>query len=258
MSPGSRPASVSASRLTEQSASPAHRCARGGLCADAEIDTESGRRRGAGTEAADTLCDGCGEKLRRALHVLPRIYVQLEEILDQHTRRHEKVAGSPDLPVPPRLDVLVLQADLDDTLSTWAEPVAEQLGVDWDTARMAGHRPGPRIQRAARLLALHVPLLLHLGPVDVVVRGADPAVTTRTGVEAALELLDLHQRARLLITGGSGDARLPVPCPSCEGVLIRRNGLDQVECQGCPCTWPETEYRRLCKVLAQDYRDIAA
>ncbi len=239
-----------------------HRCARAGRCLRAEVDTESGRRLGAATATPDTLCDGCAGAVQRALDALPGDYVSLEQILGDHTRRHEKVSGSPEPPVPPRLDVLDLQAHIDHDLSTWVEPVAEQLGVDWDTRLMTMSRPGPRVHRAARLLAAHVPALLALGPVDVVARGSGgprhATVTTRTGVEAALELLEHHQRARLLSTGGSGDARLPVPCPRCEGVLVRPNGMAHVGCRSCGSTWPESDYRRLCLVLAEDFGVVAA
>jgi len=40
-------------------------------------------------------------------------------------------------------------------------------------------------------------------------------------------------------------------------VLLRRNGMDHVECQSCPRRWPESDYRRLCLVLAEDYRAVA-
>lgn len=233
-----------------------HRCVRDARCAAAERDTESNRLRGATTPTANTLCDGCGERVRRAHHHMPRAYVELETLLDHHTRARVKVHGTPDPPIPPRLDILTLQADLDHHLSTWAPPIAHALGIGWDTHRMAAQRPGPRLARAAHLLALHTVLLLRLGPTPVTDWIGGPVTVTRTGTDAALRALHLHQRAHLLTTGGSGDARLPVPCPSCEGVLIRRNGMDHVQCQNCPRTWPEDHYRRLCLILAQDYRDI--
>lgn len=231
-----------------------HRCARGPRCAAVEVDTDSGQRRGAHTTTPDTLCDCCAERLRRALDTLPQTYVELETILDRAALLREKVAGTADPAAPLRLEILDLQAALDHELSVWAEPVAEVLGVSWDTQVMAAHRPGPRLQRAARLLALNVVLLLRLGPVEQLVwTPAGSLASVRTGVEGALALLDLHGRARLCVTGGTGDAKLPVPCPSCEGVLVRRNGAGRVECQSCPRTWQEPEYARLCVVLAEDF-----
>jgi hypothetical protein len=234
-----------------------YRCARAGACRAAEVD-HRGRRVGVGLEQPDTLCGGCVLAVRRAVAALPRDYAELELILDVRGRAGEKVSGSPELPVPPRLDVLVAQANLDAELSCWVEPVAETLGVDWDTTAMAASRPGPRITRAANLLEPHVGLLLRLEPLDMLGWTAARLVpTTRTGLDGALALLQCHQRARLLSTGGSGDVRLPVPCPSCEGLLVRRNGLSHVACQSCPRTWPEADYARLCAVLADDYRAVA-
>lgn len=232
-----------------------HECLRQSRCVALLVDDE-GHRHGAPTPAPDTLCDGCAGCVQRALDALPGDYVRLELILGEHTRIQQRVSGTPELPAPPRLDVLDLQAAIDHTTTTWVEPVADHLGVDWDTHAVAHWRAGPRVARAARLLAAHVPALLALGPVDVI--GPAGQVTTRTGVEAALDLLDHHQRARLLVTGGSGDARLPVPCPRCEGVLVRPNGMSHVGCRSCGSTWPEHDYQRLCLVLAEDYRAVAA
>lgn len=238
-------------------ASERYRCARAGACRAAEVD-HRGRRVGVGLEQPDSLCGGCVLAVRRAIAALPRDYAELEMILDVRSRAGEKVSGSPELPVPPRLDALVAQANLDGEVSCWVEPVAEALGVDWDTTAMAASRPGPRISRAVHLLEPHVGLLLRLEPLDMLGWSAGRLVpTTRTGLDGALALLECHQRARLLCTGGSGDVRLPVPCPSCEGALIRRNGLSHVACQSCPRTWPEADYARLCVVLAQDYRAVA-
>lgn len=243
--------------LEQESASGERRCARGRRCADAEVDTDSNRRRGALLPASGTLCSQCQVRLTRALNQLPRDYVQLETILDHQLQTLEHVSGTPDLPTPTRLDVLTLQADIDTHLTCWAEPVAEALGITWDTQRMAAHRPGPRIVRAAHLLACNVPLLLKLEPTEVVGWIGGPVILTRTGLDAALELLALHERAQFYVNGDSGDTKLPAPCPRCEGTLIRRNGADQVECQHCPGVWAEADYRHLCRVLAQDLRGAA-
>jgi hypothetical protein len=259
MTPTHTPRGSQGASLGQESVPSEHRCLRGARCVAAEVDTESGRRQGAVTMVSTTLCDDCGVRVSPALRDLPRVYIELEMIIDQHrTRPGQKVSGSPEPPIPPRLDVLTAQADIDHELSTWAPPIAHRLGITWNPRQMAAHRPGPRIHRAAHLLALHTTMLLRIGPAMVTdwTYGYQRH-TVRTGVEAAGRILDIHRHARLLTTGGPGDSRLPVPCPSCEGTLIRRNGMDHVECQGCPRTWPEHHYRQLCLVLAQDYQDIA-
>lgn len=77
-----------------------------------------------------------------------------------------------------------------------------------------------------------------------------------TGVQGALEVLDLKRRARRELGRTRGKSRLPEPCPNpaCEvKALVRWDGADQVECEACGETWPERDYERLVKVLA-DYR----
>lgn len=232
-----------------------HQCARAGQCSAAQVD-EAGRRCGAAITTPTGLCPACARLIQRAIGALPRDYVDLEGVLDLRARRGEHVSGSPELPVPPRLDVLVAQNAIDTELATWAPHVAHELGISWTA--MHRWRAGPRVTRAAHLLTCHTTLLVTTGPTRVVGWTHGRIHTTRTGLDAALALLQLHQRARLLATGGSGDVRLPVPCPTCEGVLIRPNGLGHVDCRGCGRSWPEADYHRLCLVLAEDYRGWAA
>lgn len=243
----------------ESAVASGHRCRRARRCAQHQLD-DAGRPLGAPTSRPHTLCDACAGRVGAACAALPADYAGLEQLLPVHRARPaEKVSGSGELAVPPRLDVLDLQAEIDHLAWTWAEPVAEQLGIDWDTTQVARCRPGPRLQRAAALLAAHTELLLRTEPTDLLgwIAG-HPVVLTRDGVDGGVALLDAHQRAQLLITGGSGDVRLPLPCPLCEGVLIRANGASQVDCRGCGRVWPEAEWRRLCLVQAQGYRDVAA
>lgn len=233
-----------------------HRCLRGRLCPDHET-TPDGRRVAAATTAPDSLCPGCERRTGRAVAELPRLYTELETIIGQRCGAGEHVSGTREQPTPPRLDVLTLQAEIDATLTAWAQPVASRCRLDWHPVRVRRLRPGPRVHRCAHVLASNLDALLRLPavPVDVwtVHRGV---ITVKcTGIEGAVRLLRLHQRGRQLVTGGTGDARLPVPCPQCEApALVRRNGADQVTCQACGSSWPESDYRRLCLILADDYR----
>jgi hypothetical protein len=233
-----------------------HRCLRGRHCADHET-TPGGGRLAAPTAAPDSLCATCERRVAHAIGELPRLYVDLAAISGEHHGAGEHVSGTPEPPTPPRLDVLVLQAEIDATVSTWAAPVAARCNVAWDAGRVRRLRPAPRVHRAAHLLAHRLDALLRLTatPVDVWTAGHGVTTVRGSGVDGALRLLRLHQHGRQLVTGGSGDARLPVPCPQCEApALVRRNGADQVSCHGCGSSWPESDYRRLCLVLADDYR----
>jgi hypothetical protein len=238
-----------------------HRCLRGRQCADHE-STPDGGRLGAATEAPDSLCPACERRAQRAIRELPRLYAELETIIGQHASVGEHVSGTRELPTPPRLDVLTLQGDIDWAVSTWAAPVAARCRIPWDESAMRRSRPGPRIERGAHILASNLDALLRLNAHEVPVwvpgyseRTGKRVPVKHNGTECALTILTLAQRGRHLVTGGSGDSRLPVPCPHCEArSLVRANGGEQVDCMSCGSYWPEAHYRRLCLVLADAFR----
>lgn len=233
-----------------------HRCLRGRRCGDPEV-TDDGGQLPAATVAADSLCDTCERRAGRTIGDLPRLYTQLETIIGEHAAGGEHVSGTREPMIPPRVDVLVLQAQLDITLTTWALPVVTRLGITtWDHRRTPRMRAGARVSRAAAILAPNLDALLRVPEMPVLAWSAGRlGMARRRGVDGALDLLALSERGRQLVTGGSGDARLPVPCPSCEApALVRANGRDQVDCRACGRYWPESDYRRLCLILAEDYR----
>jgi hypothetical protein len=232
-----------------------HRCIRGRQCGDHE-PTPDGGRLGAATEAPDSLCRGCERRAGHAVAELPRLYTELETIIGHKSASGEHVSGTREQPTPPRLDVVVLQADIDATLYAWAAPVASRCRIPWDGPRVRRLRPGPRVHRSAHILSTNLDALLRLPDIPVDVWTVHGVTTVRaSGLEGVLRLLRLHQRGRQLVTGGTGDARLPVPCPQCEApALVRANGHDQVDCRACSASWPEADYRRLCLILAEDYR----
>jgi hypothetical protein len=246
-----------------------HRCARGRQCHEHEIrdDGRGGQRRlGAAIDAPEGLCRACERVVGRALGELPALYVDLAAIVGQHRQAGEHVSHTRALPTPARLDVLALQADIDATVCAWAAPVAARCAITWYTPALAYTRAGYRVARAARLLASQLDALLGLRAVQIAAwvpgwseyqpPGRRLLAATLDGREGALRLLALHQRGRQLVSGGTGDARLPVPCPSCEApALVRANGADQVTCRGCGNSWPEKDYRRLCLILAENYAD---
>lgn len=232
-----------------------HRCARGRRCAATE-STPDGPVLGALIEAAEGLCRACERRVEVAIRDLPALYVELELLVGYHARRDggEYVRGTREPPVPVRLDVVSLQQNLDATAAMWAAPLARRCRIPWDATAVRYMRAGPRLAWAARILANSLHALLRLPYAEFHVRTPLGVITTRRrGLDGALELLALSEQGHRLVTGGPGHSRLPAPCPDCEGVLIRYNGSDQVTCQSCGRSWPETDYRRLCLVLAQDY-----
>lgn len=243
-----------------------HRCERGRQCVAGDVSSEAADaargRLGAAIEAPTGLCRACARVVGRSIAALPRLYAELEAVVGLHeVTGKEQVSGTRERPIPPRLDVLVVQADIDATASAWAAPVAARCAITWDAADVRRLRPGPRVERAALLLSGRLDTLLEL--VSVPITGFVPdysprhglLTSNRSGLEGALRLLALSQRGYRLVTGGDGDARLTVPCPACERpTLVRANGSDQVDCRACGNYWPESDYHRLCLVLADDYR----
>lgn len=231
-----------------------HRCARGHRCAHADDGL------GTAIEAPEGLCRACERAVEHHLRDLPRLYIALEAIIGDHggSSAGEHVGGTREPTIPPRVDVLVYQQHLDVTAAQWAAPVARRVRSPWDGAAVARLRPGPRLVCASTVLWRNLSALLALPSAEFRMPTPYGAVSTRrSGLEGALELFTLSETAWRRVTGGPGHDRLPVPCPHCEGALIRRNGSDQVDCVNCDARWPESDYRHLCLVLAEDLREGA-
>jgi hypothetical protein len=210
---------------------------------------------GARIEAAAGLCVSCHRHVEQAIRELPMDYVELSTLLGGRggNPAADVVLSSRDLPIPIRVSVHDLQSAICHEASSWAEPVAEQLGVEWDTQRARDSRPGVTLQRAARMLTNAVETLLAL-PVQTYHDHTSADWVDRDGIDGALELLRLHDLVRLAAGRTALVHQLPAPCPSCNTLaLVRHNGADHVECEHCRDLWTETDYRRLCLVLANDY-----
>lgn len=225
------------------------RCARGGLCVAREPERDD-RQQPTGVwlpaliAEPRGLCAACTRVVVHALNHLAGDVVELTMLIGNTSAAEVHVGGSRDLPVPIRLGIEALRAEIDHELQLWAEPVAEALGVEWDTTKMGHSRFGPRVQRAAHLLVGAVDTLLGLPeqeqpawwegePVwDDVLDVQDTVF--RDGVDGALALVELHRRAYAAAGRTKYVTRLPQPCPWCSwATLVRHNGQDHVECENC-------------------------
>jgi hypothetical protein len=245
------------------------RCARGTRCADRSPERDpNGKPTGAMLAAPITtdrgLCTGCVRDVTHALGHLTGDVVELTMLLGRVGMSAEVVvSSSPDLQIPIRVNVEALRAQIDSELQAWAEPVAEQLGIEWDTTAVHRTRMGPRVQRAAHLLTRSVDTLLALPPQehpawvdgepawDIELDCQDTVI--RDGVDAGITLIDLHRLAYAALGRTKLVHRLPAPCPWCDRVsLVRHNGSDHVECEHCHRKIDQRHYDWLVAVVLRE------
>lgn len=255
----------------------AHRCARLGQCGEKEPHRNDQGKIVAWLPAriqpVRGLCDTCTRGVGYTLGHLVGDVVELTTLIGRGAATSDThVSSSRELPVPIRLGVEALRAEIDSELQAWAEPVAEALGIEWDTSAMAHARLAVRAQRAANLLAVSVSTLLALpdqehpaweygepvwDPVFLPEQVQDTVV--RDGVAGALALVALHGRAYATAGRTKLVHQLPTPCPWCDyRTLVRHNGANHVECETWGCRGAdgieEKHYSWFVQVLAREER----
>ncbi|MFI9817594.1 hypothetical protein [Saccharothrix variisporea] len=251
------------------------------------MEIVEGFRLGGLRASAAPLCLTCERRIREAIMELPGDYVRLALVLGKGgSSGDEAVSASRELPTPLRLGVEALQAEMVDIASTWAEAVAAVSGVAWDTQAVARSRPGVVLDVSVHMLADRLPVLLNLRDVELVEwsKESEPTIrrarcvgdhwadtggpcavphprvvfhdgrreaVTKDGVEGALDLADLHRRARGLLGVTVRTYRLREACPEC-GVqaLTHVDGADVVDCGHCGVTLEWDEFRRRTDPLA--------
>lgn len=228
-----------------------YRCYRGEHCA--ERTRLNGILQPGEINAIRGLCVTDTSQLRWAIEDMPRLYAELGDVLADEPSRGgggEKVSYTASLQVPVDLHIQAVQAELAHELMCWTEPVAERLGIRWDTESMRGRRLHTQIATCAHLLARALPVLLSLRQIAKLTwKTTDerPEAIERDGLDGALDLLHLHRRARHA-AGYRGEVHtMPTPCPACERpTLHRRNGEEAVTCAYCKQQWSLDEYEVIC------------
>ncbi len=239
-----------------------HRCYRGARCAHRESDPDHPSiKRGAPINAAEGLCDACTRHLRQAIVDMPQDYIDLEAVLGgTRDGLRQLVSGTRDLPVPLSLTIAAVQAELVHEAQCWAESTADVLGVWWDTQAARDSRPGPVLERAARLLENSVSVLLALRGVVHTGWTDDDEWTTldRDGLDSADVLLDLHHRVQAVTGQKRLINRISDPCPSCDRVALQHpDGSDTITCAVCGNSFTWDEYQRQCTLLADQHEAVA-
>jgi hypothetical protein len=73
-----------------------------------------------------------------------------------------------------------------------------------------------------------------------------------TGVDIALDIIELHNRARAELGKTRLRHRYAMPCPRCAGRVGRDDGTTVVDCDSCKASWTEREYKFLAGLIADE------
>ena len=250
------------------------RCARGRYCALVtpernEKHEPTGVLLAAPIERERGLCKACTSRVERAVAELPEDALILTMMLgDTHGVSEVYVSTSLELSAPLSLALQALRDEIDTELQYWAEPVAEQLGIDWDTYWINRGPVIPRIIRGADLLHGAMSTLLALPEQDHPTwrdgeKVLDPVLgcretITRDGIEGALALLDLHRRAYSVTGRKKLVIHVDAPCPICSRrAMVREDGGDHAECENCGKTIPEELYDWLVAEMVREQERTA-
>lgn len=213
------------------------RCGSSGRCVDRErVDT---RWEGAQLSSATGLCPRCVHRLRRTLRALPMDVLELNQLVAATGTDHRsKVSGSRELPVPIRLGIVELRANLVTEVWFWAEVVSAATGsalrITWPREQV--DLLALRTKAAADFLEIRIADLLGEEVIE--------------GLAGALVLQELHHRVRRVAGRTKLVHRLTPACPWCDArALVRHNGSDRVECEGCGKDIDEKHYSWFVKTL---------
>lgn len=245
---------------------PSSYCARGQSCADARRETQTNQdgstssvRIPAYATAPGLLCRTDTTAIRTAIQQLPMDHLELSTMLRKTSTGDGPVSGTREPPAPLRLGVAVLADAILDEAERWAAVVAENVGM-W-------YRPGgtrqARVDDAAgwlvclydRLLTLPATWHARLDPTEQQLSGRDvPRYDLESGMAGALELLDLHERTRMLGGRTQRAERMQAPCPKCHRLALeRQEGASHVDCRRCGFRTTLGAYERSASVLAASY-----
>lgn len=222
---------------------------------------------GAGIEVPRGLCITCELINADDIAQLTTDYVSLYDAqsLGMVGNWREVVASTRDLPIPISLTFTTLAEQIAYETLTFVEPVAEVLGIDWDTrsrpqlrsryGQAPEYRKQVAFEIAAQLLSNAIPTLLALPVVDYYLwDGNHVAAFECDGLDAALGLASLHHAARATLGLTRLSVQLPTPCPACGfAALVREAGRDGVHCTGCLARWSEIDYQRQTLITITDY-----
>jgi hypothetical protein len=209
---------------------------------------------GAVTEDADGLCVRCVGQVEAALIALPMDVAEITKEIGKPlggAKEEQTAHPKPGPTLPIQEDREALRALIDHEACAWARAVAFAAGVPWSRYSEEHSRLGSRVEVACALLRYRLTTFLSLGPYEyrarslgvrrtdghdeeVVTRFGDDYWTTRDGVEGALLLVRLHERAETMARQHAAPMPVFARCPSCREFGLRRTpGEEHATCQTC-------------------------
>lgn len=244
-----------------------HACARKDHCSDYYI--EDGRRHPAQTPRA--FCDKDARWITACLEALPGCYDALERELGESFKAgtQERVSGSREVPVPPRLDINALMCEYTHVLSSWHERVAAVDSLHFPSAKLSRlRRDRVAVKRAVDAISERMSILFALeeermaryvriedaagDDAGFVHPAADYAEVDRvlSGADAGEEILRLYGRAVHVLGQFLEKEEMGAPCPQCDSLtMISTAGEDRLQCAMCKYQPSRGEYGRWTKLL---------
>lgn len=204
------------------------------------------------------FCDVCGYVVVDAIGQLPHDYVSLRiaQYRGLSPVLGEVVSSSRELPIPISLAFSTLAEQIEVMATAFAEPVAEQLGIDWDRSttpyQASRHGPSPRytgpvlLDRSIRLLARATTTLIALPAWEYRLWGDEGWTWIEvSGPEAAMLLLSLHYATRATLGLTKAHTMMQAECPYCKTqTLMKPAGKDLIQCQLCARWFTERDYEQ--------------
>jgi hypothetical protein len=209
------------------------------------------------------LCEECLSGAGLDVGRLLLDYRDLANAIPKLSGSGEQVSGTREKPIPLRLDVDALMAEILHVTTTWEEIIRDYSDLGPVAVRV---RPGWAVQTAVRILQPRVRQLAVVSGVEVFPRGCEDDLTEVSGSEALLHMVWLHQRARQVLGLTRCVNSLPGECSGCqsttlvtdrgeETALARPDGSETVYCRSCGRTWTWDEYERYALLCVETLRN---
>lgn len=209
------------------------------------------------------LCEECLSAAGLDVGRLLLDYRDLANAIPKLSGSGEQVSGTREKPIPLRLDVDALMAEILHVVTTWEEIIRDYSDLGPVAVRV---RPGWAVQAAVRILQPRVRQLAVVGGVEVFPRGCEDNLTETTGAEALLHMVWLHQHCQRLLGLTKLTNNLPGECSGCGSsnlvtdhgnmtALARPDGSETVFCRNCGRTWTWDEWEQYALVWVETLRN---